>query len=71
MCAVSDSRAPVISYTLLTSSSPAVQYDAAASLLALSGAPVAVKAAAGAYIKLLVRMFSIQVALSPLLTHLR
>ena len=41
-------------YTLLMSSSPAVQYDAAAVLLSLSGAPVAVKAAAGAYIKLMV-----------------
>ncbi len=40
-------------YTLLTSSSPAVQYDAAAVLLSLSGAPVAVKAAAGAYIKIM------------------
>jgi coatomer subunit beta len=41
-------------YTLLTSSSPAVQYDAAAVLLSLSGAPVAVKAASSAYIKLMV-----------------
>ncbi len=40
-------------YTLLTSSSPAVQYDASAVLLSLSGAPVAVKAAANAYIKLM------------------
>lgn len=43
-------------FTLLTSSSPAVQYEAAGTLVALSSAPTAIRAAASAYIELLVKV---------------
>ncbi|KAF6039763.1 COPB1 [Bugula neritina] len=42
-------------YNLLQSSSPAVKYEAAGTLITLSGAPSAVKAAATCYIELIVK----------------
>lgn len=45
-------------YSLLSASSSAVQYDAAQTLISLSSAPTAIKAAAGAFINLLGMLFS-------------
>ena len=42
-------------YNLLNSNSPAVRYEAAGTLVTLSNAPTAVKAAASAYIELIVK----------------
>jgi len=42
-------------FTLLQSNSPAVQYEAAGTLISLSAAPTAVRAAASTYIELLVK----------------
>uniref|UniRef100_A0A0K8TT21 Coatomer subunit beta n=1 Tax=Tabanus bromius TaxID=304241 RepID=A0A0K8TT21_TABBR len=42
-------------YNLLNSSSNAVRYEAAGTLITLSGAPTAIKAAAGCYIELIVK----------------
>lgn len=42
-------------FTLLSSHSPAVQYEAAHTLASLSAAPTAIKAVASAYINLLVK----------------
>uniref|UniRef100_A0A158Q8U3 Coatomer subunit beta n=1 Tax=Elaeophora elaphi TaxID=1147741 RepID=A0A158Q8U3_9BILA len=42
-------------YNLLQSSSPAVKYEAAGTLITLSSAPTAIKAAASAYIELIVK----------------
>lgn len=42
-------------YALLNSSSPAVKYEAAGTLITLSSAPSAVKAAASSYIELIVK----------------
>jgi len=42
-------------FTLLSSHSPAVQYEAAGTLLSLSSAPSAIRAASSAYIELLVK----------------
>ncbi|KAF2358738.1 Coatomer beta subunit C-terminal [Trinorchestia longiramus] len=42
-------------YNLLNSSSPAVRYEAAGTLLTLSSAPTAIKAAANCYIELIVK----------------
>jgi coatomer subunit beta len=42
-------------YALLNSSSPAVKYEAAGTLITLSSAPSAVKAAASCYIELIVK----------------
>ena len=42
-------------YNLLNSSSPAVRYEAAGTLVTLSSAPTAIKAAASCYIELIVK----------------
>lgn len=42
-------------YNLLQSSSPAVRYEAAGTLITLSSAPTAIKAAASTYIELIVK----------------